>query len=166
MLLLEKLKDAGYSISLQGEELKLTWTGQGKPNPAQVKPLLAELKERKQEALAYIRSQQERPQQAQVIDFAAEAEKVKTALSRQGIVKIKSETLGEEVYWARDNKEAVKAPAGAVVYTIDELRHLYSAGTTREGLRQVHEAKKLFGGKVVGEDSIKNPFQMGTQGKQ
>lgn len=87
---------------------------------------------------------------AEVIDFASEAAKVKAALSNQGIAAIKSGTLGEVVYWAKDETEAAKAPKGAVVYTLSELRHLYSEGTTRKGLRQVHEAKKIFNGRLVG----------------
>lgn len=78
----------------------------------------------------------------------AEAKKVRAALYRHGLVKIRSETLGEVVCWARDDKEAAKAPAGTVVYTLDELRELTRGNPTREGLRQVHEAKKIFGGTV------------------
>lgn len=93
---------------------------------------------------------------AEVIDFASEAAKVKAALSNQGIAAIKSGTLGEVVYWAKDETEAAKAPLGAVVYTIGELKHLYSGGNSREGLKQIHAAKKIFGGKIV--ESNENPF--------
>ena len=95
--------------------------------------------------------------QGKVIDFQAEAARVKAALSRQGIAVIQSNTLGEVVYWARDETEATKAPQGAVVYTLSELRELARGNPTREMLQQIHEAKRIFNGKVV-ENSI-NPFE-------
>lgn len=156
MFLLQRLADMGYSISLRGDDLKLTWTGEGKPDPDQVKPLFAELKERKQEALIYLRSQQEQPQQAQVLDFQAEATKVKAHLQRHGIVEIRSATLGEDVFFAVDDKAAAKAPKKAVIYTLDELRELVRGPLTQDDLKQVHAAKKVFNGRVV--QNSKNPF--------
>lgn len=156
MLLLQQLKEAGYIISLQGDDLKLTWTGDGKPDPDQVKPLFAELKERKQEALIYLRSQQEQPQQAQVIDFQVEATKVRDYLRRHGIVEIRSATLGEDVFFAVDDKAAAKAPKKAVIYTLDELRELVRGPLTQDDLKQIHTAKKIFYGRIV--QNSKNPF--------
>lgn len=155
MFLLQRLADMGYSISLRGDDLKLTWTGEGKPDPDQVKPLFAELKERKQEALTYLRSQQQ-SRQAQVLDFQAEAVKVKDYLRQHGIAKIRSDTLKEDVFFATDETQAGKAPKGAVIYTLDELRELARGNLTGEDLKQIHAVKKIFNGRVV--QNSKNPF--------
>jgi hypothetical protein len=93
---------------------------------------------------------------AEVIDFASEAAKVKAALSNQGIAAIKSGTLGEVVYWARDETEAAKAPLGAVVYILSELQELSRGDPTRNNLKQIHAAKKIFGGRVFKNNE--NPF--------
>lgn len=94
---------------------------------------------------------------AEVIDFASEAAKVKAALSNQGIAAIKSGTLGEVVYWARDETEAAKAPLGAVVYILSELQELSRGDPTRNNLKQIHAAKKIFGGRVFKNNE--NPFE-------
>ncbi len=103
------------------------------------------------------RKSQVKQEPVQVIDFASEAAIVKATLSWQGIAVIQSNTLGEVVYWARDETEATKAPQGAVVYTLSELRELARGNPTREMLQQIHEAKRIFNGKVV--ENSKNPFE-------
>jgi len=66
MELLQKLRKIGYQITLEGANLRLTWQGEGSPDPAMVRPLLEELKQRKEEAVRWIASQY---QTAQVFCF-------------------------------------------------------------------------------------------------
>lgn len=136
-----ELKKIGYSFWLEGERIQYEYRGPDRPDPAVVKPLLEELKQCKGEALRYLQQRQ-----GKLIDFATEAKKVKEALQKTELAKIYSEPLGESVYFAKDERAAART-GSTVVYTIDELRRL--AGVNREGLRQIHQAKKLFGGKIV-----------------
>ncbi|MGI6327649.1 MAG: hypothetical protein ACOX1I_01600 [Dethiobacteria bacterium] len=85
---------------------------------------------------------------ADLINFAEEARKVSSELRRKGIAAIQSGTLDNEiVYFAVDNKAARQAPRQSIVYTIDELQKL--VGLDRKGLKQMHNNKKVFGGKIV-----------------
>ena len=59
-----------------------------------------------------------------------------------------SNTVGEYVVFADDEAAAALAPAGYVIYTGEELRALGGGGLNAEGLRQIHEAKKLLGRRV------------------
>ncbi len=59
-----------------------------------------------------------------------------------------SNTLREYVVFADDEAAAARAPAGYVTYTAEELRALGGGGLNAEGLKQIHEAKKLLGGRV------------------
>ncbi len=155
MLILQQLREAGYIVDLQSEEIKLTWNGAGKPDPGQVKPLLVELKEHKQEAIAYLRAQH-----SNVIDFHKEVTRVKAQLRRTGIVRIRSKTLREDVYFAAEEMAADKikqSNVGAVVYFLSELKELARGGNmTHDDLRRIHEAKRVFNGKIV--ESNKSPF--------
>jgi hypothetical protein len=56
MQILRELEAMGYDITLDGNNVRLTWRGQGKPDPATVKPLLEELKRRKEEAIRWLAS--------------------------------------------------------------------------------------------------------------
>jgi hypothetical protein len=53
----ERLRELGYLLTVDGDKLSATYTGEGQPNPITVKLLLEELKEHKQEALDYLRHQ-------------------------------------------------------------------------------------------------------------
>ncbi len=97
---------------------------------------------------------------AQVIDFAAEAEKVRKHLRQHGIAKIHSDTLEEDVYWVQDEAQATKAPRGAAVYILNELRELSRGNLTRDDLKQLHQIKKIFNGTII--PGGKNAFQRGS----
>ena len=49
-----KLAHIGYRFSVNGEAIKDRYEGQGDPDPSQVRPLLAMVKEHKPEVLAYL----------------------------------------------------------------------------------------------------------------
>lgn len=75
--------------------------------------------------------------------------RIRHALNERGICAVKSGVLnGEVIYFARDGPAAAGAPEKAVVYTLGELRQLVASPPDEAGLRQLHEAKKVFGGTI------------------
>ena len=56
---LDRLRDIGYKVTASGDRLRCRWQGPGKPDPSVVRPLLDELRERKAEALASIRGEEQ-----------------------------------------------------------------------------------------------------------
>ncbi len=159
MQVIKKLQELGYQFTLQDSDLKLTFAGSSYPDPGLVKPLIAELKENKQDAILYIRHEQVY-QQADIIDFAAEAEKIKAQLQRTGTARIRSKTLQEDVIFAVDESAAQKAKSAsseAVIYTLAELQELVKGRkSTKQELQKIHQAKKIFGAKIIrnGQDSF------------
>jgi hypothetical protein len=70
------------------------------------------------------------------------------AVKRGDVARIVSATLGESVYWVRDEETAERLKRepdyrGEVIYTLAELREL--AGQSPELLRDIHQFKKTFG---------------------
>jgi|LSQX01.2.fsa_nt_gb hypothetical protein len=152
MELIKELENLGYKVELEGENISLTFNGEGRPDQNIIKPLLLELKTRKPEALKYLQDRE----QNKIINFASEAAKVQARLRQDGVAKIHSETLAEDVYFAVDDKAAGKAPRGAIVYELSELRELARGNLTGEDLKRIHLTKKVFSGKIV--ENTKNPF--------
>ncbi len=155
MRAVQELEKVGYVFWLDNGQIRFEYRGENKPVPSMVNPLLATLRERKQEAIAYLQGQNDN-----VIDFQEEAARVKAQLRRRGIAKIRSNTLGEDVYFAADGVAAENVKrnnAAAVVYTLEELKALSkNGGLTRQELKQIHESKRIFNGKIV--ENTKNPF--------
>jgi len=151
--IVNSLQKLGFTLQINEDKINLSFPG-GKP-PETAGALLAKLKERKPEIIDYLKSQQEQPQQAHVIDFAAEASKVEARLQQHGIAKICSDTLGEDVFFTIDDQTVVKAPKGATVYTLSELRELLHGKMDWEGLRQIHQIKKTFNGRIIEREDSK-----------
>ena len=57
MIILGALEDLGYNVALVGEALRLTYHGEGTPDPVRVTPLLDALKIQKKEAVEYLKNQ-------------------------------------------------------------------------------------------------------------
>lgn len=73
---------------------------------------------------------------------------VRAELERRGWTLIYSKTLGEPVLWLRDSNVVVPGRwRKHVAYTLAELAAL--RGVTPDGLREIHAAKKVFGGTVL-----------------
>lgn len=145
MHLLRQLEKIGYQATLDGDNVRLTWRGMGKPDPAIVRPLLEELKRRKEEAIRWLVSQQQEP------DYEAEAAKAAKLLRELGWCAIECRTLGGEVViWVRSEKVAIPARwRDAVRYTLAELEALRKPPKpSPEDLRKLHGAKRLFGGEI------------------
>jgi hypothetical protein len=113
------------------------------------------IRQHKPDILAELKRREAR-EQGQVVDFESEARTIRTALRIHGTAKIYSRTLDDVVYWVRDDREATKVPKGAVVYTLGELKHLVDIKSDPEALNQIHQAKKIFGGKLM--DEVQDPF--------
>lgn len=60
MELIAKIQRAGFSIALQGEKIRVEYAGGGEP-PEEAKALLDALRERKGEAVAYLKGAMPRP---------------------------------------------------------------------------------------------------------
>jgi len=54
MLAIQELEKCGYCFEVSGSSIKFKYSGSGSPDPAIVKPLLEELKARKEEAIYYL----------------------------------------------------------------------------------------------------------------
>ena len=55
LIAVQKLSALGYRFQVvEGDALRYEWQGTGKPDPSQVRPLLALVKEHKPEVLAYL----------------------------------------------------------------------------------------------------------------
>jgi hypothetical protein len=54
LIAVQKLTAMGYRFQVEGDALCYEWQGTGKPDPGQVRPLLALVKEHKPEVLAYL----------------------------------------------------------------------------------------------------------------
>ena len=96
-----------------------------------------------------------------ISEYVSEAAKVSGQLERTGVTRIRSGVLTEDICFANDETAAGRvkhADPGTTVYTLAELEELARGNPTRDGLRQVHEAKKLFNGKVVENDKAPNHF--------
>ena len=69
----------------------------------------------------------------------------------RGWLLIWSEHLQEVVVLVRDEQAAADAPAGYVTYTEAEIEHLRDI--TPDALRQVHEAKKFWSGRITSKEA-------------
>jgi hypothetical protein len=59
---LRRLADLGYRISVDGQTIKAHYEGQGSPDPAMVRPLLALVKQHKIEAIDYLTQKSYEPE--------------------------------------------------------------------------------------------------------
>ncbi len=145
MKVVRELEKLGFSLWLDGDNIKYHFQGESKPEQATIKPLLDVLKARKPEAVRYL--------QGRPVDPRCEGKKARALLNKQGWCAVKSQALGGEiVIWANDGKVIIPARwQGNVLYSMDEIAALAAdGGVTEEGLRRVHEAKRIFGGTVCG----------------
>lgn len=149
--LLNKLTRAGYKITVKSDELLLTYTGDGQPDADLVQPLIDELKQRKAEAIEFIKNcRQKKPAPADPISLVeTTAENIKQQLDENGLALLRSKTLNDLVIIAADAAAARKAPPNATVYTMEEVKTILDGNPTEEDLRQLHQEKKRFKGTFV-----------------
>lgn len=130
MELLAQLRENGYQVSLHGTDILLSYAGESEPNPAIINPLLKELKVRKDEALDFLR-------------FEEETRKALAQLEQYGFIKVWSTKIQKTVYFLRTAKEVVKIPLGEVFFTFDELRELTARQASPEELLKLYNDRKL-----------------------
>ena len=76
------------------------------------------------------------------------ASRLNHALATRGYAVIYSKVVGDHVVFVRDDSVVVPDKwAGKVRYTLDELSLML--GSVPEAVKQIHEVKRVFGGKVV-----------------
>ena len=94
---------------------------------------------------AYQRRQAAHSRAAQSSDQAA---RLQHLLDTQGYAGIRSGIIDDIVVFVRDDSVVVPAKwASKVTYTMDELTLM--VGSSPEAVKQIHEVKRVFGGKVV-----------------
>jgi hypothetical protein len=67
------------------------------------------------------------------------------------LVRIWSRTLNEWIYWVygeTQKEEVARIYPETIVYTLDEIAALISQKVTQEGLRKLHEIKRILGGQL------------------
>lgn len=80
-----------------------------------------------------------------------QAHRLQHLLDTQGYAGIRSSIVEDIVVFVRDDSVVVPAGwSGKVRFTMDELRLM--VGSSPEAVKQIHEVKRLFGGKVVPSD--------------
>jgi hypothetical protein len=158
MQAIDELRKLGYTLTIDRDDLIVKFTGQGHPDPATVRPLLAELKEHKQQALEYLRRP---PGDADLLTTGIPGEMndlgaaCREQIRRKGYCLVRSAALGGEVIAVVDSDTRRNlAPAGYLTYTLRELELLaegYQAGhiVTIGDLRLLHKAKSKLGGVIV-----------------
>ncbi len=109
------------------------------------------VKQFKDEIIVIITTEQE--------DLKDDADRFDRLLETKGYARIYSEVLGEKIIFADTEMAAQQLSDNndLVIYSMDELTVLCKdKSLTVEGLKRIHEAKKLLGGKVVDWGDNKN----------
>jgi hypothetical protein len=137
----------GYTLSVNHDDLVIKYTGQGRPDPATVRPLLDELRTHKQDAINFLL---QRDTLALTLAGANpdEVAKAREQLHRKGYFLMHSRALGERVAIVEHDHYRQHVHPGIPVYTLAEIRLLQQgieAGTvqTIADLRLLHTAKRM-----------------------
>jgi len=84
-----------------------------------------------------------------------ETEKINERIKQRGYAPIRSETLGIDIYWAKDENVARRLPKNAVVFTLEELKGL--KGISKEDLK-MYTLTKIFNGAEVSVEDYESFF--------
>jgi len=107
----------------------------------------------------YQQNQAARSRSAEPSDQAG---KLKHLLDTQGYAGIRSSIIEDIAVFVRDDSVVVPAKwTTKVRFTLEELRLM--VGSTPEAVKQIHEVKRVFGGKVVPADD--DPFGISRPGQ-
>lgn len=130
--LLIKLEEVGCQVSLDGDTLRVR---------GQLTDDLRQAIRQHKPALVTLLRERAR--------MEAQARKAVKLLQERGWVAVKSRALGGEVVIWHNGKVAIPDKwQNAVTYTLDELRVLVDNPPGREELKAMHEAKKVFAGRL------------------
>jgi hypothetical protein len=147
MQAIDSLKNQGYNLSVDHDDLFIKYTGPGHPDPATVRPLLDDLRAHKQEAISFLR---ERDTLLLTLAGAdpGEIAKAKEQLRRQGYFLMHSQALGKHIAVIEHDRCRQNVPPGTPTYTFHEIRLLQQgveAGhiVSIADLRLLHTAKRM-----------------------
>ena len=141
---LDRLSQLGVTAVLEDSRLFLE---PGSRIPAD---LLSEVRRHKPEIIAYLRK-------PRLVNAPPEwhAREVADRVETEGGAIFWSEVLADVVAFYRTEEDRARIPAGIVGYSIEELRTLFgdeAGDLSPDALCLVHRAKKLGGGRVLGND--------------
>jgi len=139
---LERLDRLGVSVQLDGPDLIL------RPGSRVSADVLEEVKACKPEIVNLL-------QRPRLVNGPPgwHAEKIAERVAIEGVCVFWSEVLEDIVAFCRTEEDRARIPAGIVGYSIEELTRLFGPGEVAEStLRLIHHAKKLGGGRVLGND--------------
>ncbi|MGD0620907.1 MAG: hypothetical protein ABSA82_00325 [Thermacetogeniaceae bacterium] len=159
-----ELERAGYSLTIDGDQIRYALAPGREVDAATVKPMLEELRAHKQDALVYLR--QRPPADADKLTTGTPDECIalgaacREQIRQKGYCLVRSANLGgavlggEVIAVVDSDTRRNLAPAGYVTYTLRELELLaegYQAGhiVTIGDLRLLHIAKKKLGGVII-----------------
>ncbi len=153
---LERLAALGVRAEVAGDRLRLT------PGSRAPLDLVEALRQYKAQVIALLQAP---PGESQPVPRAippvppppknplAHAKEIARRVRERGLCLLWSEVLEDYIAFVRDEEGAARVPPGYVIYTLRELEDLFSKPLSREMLRAVHNAKKVFeGSRVVPED--------------
>ena len=123
---IEQLRGMGYLIQLDGDSIIWRFTGTGQPDPEAAGPLLAELRQRKAEAIEALKAEQE-PQPLHIF----------------------SRILNAEIWVV---PEGFQGHLDGPVYTDAEVRELDRLSVTGEQLRTIHAVRVELDGEIVPQE--------------
>ncbi len=149
--ILERATELGISLRVEGENIRY------KPKEAAPPDFVEDLRQHKAEVIQELTVRPPVPPPPD--NPMADAERVPRIVRAKGRCLLWAEAVQDYVAFALNEEEARKVPPGYVVYTLTELEALYGPdkkSPSMAQLRMIHEAKKL-GGRVVGGEQDKEP---------
>ena len=150
--ILQRLRSLGVTVATEGNSLRM------EPGSRVPSDLVAELRRHKPELLLYLWEHPEPPPGKYQFAYPgegmpsdAEVAEVERRLHEQGCILLWCTELEDYVAFYRSEEDRRKVPPGFVLYSEDELLHLFgdpSDGPSLNQLRLIHQAKK-YGGRII-----------------
>ena len=140
--LLSHLGSLGVAVEVRGDKLRLT------PGSLVPRDVLEGVRLHKPELQAILKK-------PRLVEGPPEwhAREVADRVEIDGVCIFWSEVLADVVAFYRTEEDRARIPVGIVGYSIEELTRLFGPGEVAESaLQLIHHAKKLGGGRVVGND--------------
>lgn len=138
--LVSELKNHGYDIYLEGENLRYKFHSLIEPPKERIAVLLDSLKRNKLEVISYLRAK-ESPNKA-TSSYDAGVMSLNEFGEAEITLKIWSEVLNEMIYFVSSDVVINNNPLDAVAYTAQELTAML--GMEPEEVRAAHTIKALF----------------------
>ena len=120
--ILDNLKALGYSVDLEGDNIRLRYLGQGE-HPAEAKPLIEVLKNNKAQVISCLRAQETPNKGISSHDAGIDIQKMPLRDFEQAglTLKVYSEVLNDHIFFISDETVLNRNPLDLVAYTATEL---------------------------------------------